>query len=297
MSYIFKEHTEADYSIGPQLEILSDFKDLDPQGKRVLSIAAYGGYPLHFLTHKAKEVVALDNSPHRVRQNRFLRGLILNGSFGDNVEALWLEIDQEPAAFGQYFNESSKRLFESCRLDESSLFESGLPESYEEFRRWRSNFIVLQSDLEAFFPHRKELSVYYPHLVDQATFERVKQKVSWGRYRIIEGDLLTFLEGTNEVFDIVYGSSVRHWVLNFEFLETGKTICDFQEQFDRRLSEAVEKRVSNDGIFVDVLIGSPNYRLVPTGRLGYWHGVTQQKRSIAYEETGVEISYTRFLKD
>ena len=70
MSYIFKEHSEEDYSIGPQIEVLDDLKDLNIENKKVLSIGAYGGYPLYFLARGGVESFALDNSPHRIRANR-----------------------------------------------------------------------------------------------------------------------------------------------------------------------------------------------------------------------------------
>ena len=294
MSYIFKEHTEGDYSIGPQIEMLDDLKDLNIENKKVLSIGAYGGYPLFFLAQGGVEVIALDSSPHRIRANRFLRGLLRNGTFEDNVEALWLEINQEPSQFGTYFNESTQRLFENCHLYGSGLPESEAQESYEEFRNWRSNLVFLRRQLMDFPPHKEDLSVYYPHLGDKETFEKVKEKVIQSRYRIIEDDLLNFLEVRGEKFDLIYGSSVRHWVLNFGFLDVGKTSDDFQKQFDRRLGEAVRQRLNTGGIFVDVLIGTESYKLVPVENQLYWDGKTQRKKSIAHEETRVELTYTQF---
>jgi hypothetical protein len=237
--YSFDEHIEEDYSIGPQIEFLDDLKDLEAKDKKVLSIATYGGYPIYFLSEGAREVIAIDNSPHRVTANRFLRALIKNGTFEDNVEALWLEINQEPSRFARYFNKSTQRLFENCHISESSLPESLAKESYEEFRKWRSNFVFLRKQLREFPPHKEELSVYYPHLANREIFEKVKGKVIQGRYKIIGEDLVDFLESTNEKFDLVYGSSVRHWVLNFGFLDTGNNFGDFRKKFDQRLSEAV----------------------------------------------------------
>jgi hypothetical protein len=133
----------------PLLESLDQIVDeLSPEGKDILSVAGFG-YPLAFLANGAERVVSFDISPRAVGWNNFLRASIALLSYEDNLE-IFGELD------GNEFE-----LFKAVALDATpDLQKFPGSQSIVDLKKYDTRYPFLQ---------------FFPHLKDEATFERVSR--------------------------------------------------------------------------------------------------------------------------
>lgn len=200
-----------------------------PQGKRVLCVAAYG-YPVVFLANGACEVVSFDVSPEQVAWNYFLKSSILNLEYGEN------------RSFFKFRNRSENDL-----LRVQLRIQRDIPQEYrDEAIRAMKNFATCSAYL------KDRADELFPHIRDEATYDKAKDVVSSGGWVLEEKELLDLLGSLSdsERFDVIYASSIRNWTLRFGFEDDATR---FSQEYDQRLGGLVSNHLTPEGLFYEAL--------------------------------------------
>jgi hypothetical protein len=218
----------------PKGETIEDIvHHLKPEGKQLLSVAAYG-YPLVFLAEGAESVLSFDISKGAITWNNILSALIKRFPFKFN-RRLFTEI--------QSTNEldSTSGDISDAFPDEECFF------AHDYLRRWQH--IAYHSSPE-------EIERIYPHTRDEKTFNRVKQKIVDGKWEIVESDLLGLLKSRRRIapwtkFDGAYISNIQEWVAKtdgFSGEGDGIDLDKFQREYGVPLGNLVGYFLRQGGI-------------------------------------------------
>src|SRR5579872_3686281 len=81
----------------PISETLSDVAaHTQPRDKRVLAVAAYGGFPLTFLTEGEREVISFDVDRNKIGWNYFLRATVQALSYEESLDFFTFRLQTPP---------------------------------------------------------------------------------------------------------------------------------------------------------------------------------------------------------
>jgi len=229
----------------PVLESLEDIVAYTaPQGKRVLSVAAFG-FPLAFLSEGAKEVLSFDVDYSKIAWNHFLRASILTLNYEENSD--FFRHEMSPSGL-ERIKEKVRKL---------------IPDEYsKEALKYVFIFNLGCSHL------KDRITQFYPHIRDKTTYERVKETANNGGWEISQDELLKLLEGVEisqkgRQFDVMYVSSIRNWVLDARYKNN---VQWFEKDYDRKLGKLASSLLNEGGVFYETLIseqGFPRVKISP----------------------------------
>lgn len=226
---------------------------INPKGKDIINIAAYGGYALRLLMNGANNVKSIDISKNSINANNILKTLILCFDYNGNIKFM------------------------------KNLTSRKEKEKLSELSEVSMNYIL------NYFSGVKYNVNHFPQLKNKENFEIIKRAIKDERWQIYNSELLIFLEKQEpNSTDAIHASTVRNWILNSYIHKfDGEAREKWTEEFDKPLAISAYNCLKPGGVFIDAL--PPDFfPQLPLDLFGTWKQFNFPKENYKSYSIGIK---------